>query len=189
MMVQVHFTCPSYCTHLMWLMEEAYKLCSVSKLFSLRLCTQAPIWLMWTDLYGFCCSFYVRIKSICVILQVKAEEVDLQNTAPLSDNLIDFTDPTPVVNLRPLHVQQFSPPFVISSFSEILWAAVQQEKLQTFSRAGGTYCPLQRVNHWPSTLSNLMSGLQQYVTYSPSFRHIRPMSAARTTFAPNAARL
>ncbi|XP_040912862.1 band 4.1-like protein 5 isoform X3 [Toxotes jaculatrix] len=29
--------------------------------------------------------------------KVKAEEVDLQNTAPLSDNLIDFTDPTPVL--------------------------------------------------------------------------------------------
>uniref|UniRef100_A0A667Z778 Erythrocyte membrane protein band 4.1 like 5 n=1 Tax=Myripristis murdjan TaxID=586833 RepID=A0A667Z778_9TELE len=28
---------------------------------------------------------------------VKAEEVDLHTTAPLSDNLIDFTDPTPVV--------------------------------------------------------------------------------------------
>ncbi|XP_044221808.1 band 4.1-like protein 5 isoform X2 [Thunnus albacares] len=30
-------------------------------------------------------------------LKVKAEEVDLPNTAPLSDNLIDFTDPTPVL--------------------------------------------------------------------------------------------
>ncbi|XP_047457187.1 band 4.1-like protein 5 isoform X1 [Mugil cephalus] len=29
--------------------------------------------------------------------KVKAEEVDLQATAPLSDNLIDFTDPTPVL--------------------------------------------------------------------------------------------
>ncbi|XP_051260662.1 band 4.1-like protein 5 isoform X2 [Dicentrarchus labrax] len=29
--------------------------------------------------------------------KVKAEEVDLQNTAQLSDNLIDFTDPTPVL--------------------------------------------------------------------------------------------
>ncbi|XP_037645245.1 band 4.1-like protein 5 isoform X3 [Sebastes umbrosus] len=28
--------------------------------------------------------------------KVKAEEVDLQHTAPLSDNLIDFTDPTPM---------------------------------------------------------------------------------------------
>ncbi|XP_063353480.1 band 4.1-like protein 5 isoform X4 [Pelmatolapia mariae] len=29
--------------------------------------------------------------------KVKAEEVDLQSAAPLSDNLIDFTDPTPVL--------------------------------------------------------------------------------------------
>ncbi|XP_073329350.1 band 4.1-like protein 5 [Pagrus major] len=29
--------------------------------------------------------------------KVKAEEVDLKSTAPLSDNLIDFTDPTPVL--------------------------------------------------------------------------------------------
>ncbi|XP_078142324.1 band 4.1-like protein 5 [Centroberyx gerrardi] len=29
--------------------------------------------------------------------KVKAEEVDLQTAAPLSDNLIDFTDPTPVL--------------------------------------------------------------------------------------------
>ncbi|XP_023278878.1 band 4.1-like protein 5 isoform X3 [Seriola lalandi dorsalis] len=29
--------------------------------------------------------------------KVKAEEVDLQNSAPLSDNLIDFTDPTPAL--------------------------------------------------------------------------------------------
>ncbi|KAG7241751.1 hypothetical protein INR49_025216 [Caranx melampygus] len=29
--------------------------------------------------------------------KVKAEDVDLQTTAPLSDNLIDFTDPTPVL--------------------------------------------------------------------------------------------
>ncbi|KAL7385084.1 hypothetical protein ABVT39_015199 [Epinephelus coioides] len=29
--------------------------------------------------------------------KVKAEEVDLQNNTPLSDNLIDFTDPTPVL--------------------------------------------------------------------------------------------
>ncbi|KAE8299516.1 Band 4.1-like protein 5 [Larimichthys crocea] len=29
--------------------------------------------------------------------KVKAEEVELQNTTPLSDNLIDFTDPTPVL--------------------------------------------------------------------------------------------
>ncbi|XP_029936156.1 band 4.1-like protein 5 isoform X2 [Myripristis murdjan] len=29
--------------------------------------------------------------------KVKAEEVDLHTTAPLSDNLIDFTDPTPVL--------------------------------------------------------------------------------------------
>ncbi|XP_056245567.1 band 4.1-like protein 5 isoform X3 [Seriola aureovittata] len=38
--------------------------------------------------------------------KVKAEEVDLQNSAPLSDNLIDFTDPTPalpsVQQLKPL---------------------------------------------------------------------------------------
>lgn len=39
----------------------------------------------------------VVVKSICIPLQVKAEEVDLQATVPLSDNLIDFTDPTPVV--------------------------------------------------------------------------------------------
>ncbi|KAK9537367.1 hypothetical protein VZT92_004994 [Zoarces viviparus] len=38
--------------------------------------------------------------------KVKAEEVDLQNAAPLSDNLIDFTDPTPM--LPP--VQQPKPP-------------------------------------------------------------------------------
>uniref|UniRef100_A0A667ZF43 Erythrocyte membrane protein band 4.1 like 5 n=1 Tax=Myripristis murdjan TaxID=586833 RepID=A0A667ZF43_9TELE len=37
---------------------------------------------------------------------VKAEEVDLHTTAPLSDNLIDFTDPTPVVCLNVIH----SPP-------------------------------------------------------------------------------
>lgn len=31
------------------------------------------------------------------VLQAKAEEVDISNPAPMSDNLIDFTDPTPVV--------------------------------------------------------------------------------------------
>lgn len=40
------------------------------------------------------------------MLQVKAEDVDLPNTAPLSDNLIDFTDPTPVVSLNPLYALQ-----------------------------------------------------------------------------------
>ncbi|XP_030284512.1 band 4.1-like protein 5 isoform X3 [Sparus aurata] len=38
--------------------------------------------------------------------KVKAEEVDLKSTAPLSDNLIDFTDPTPVLPpvQQPKHV-------------------------------------------------------------------------------------
>lgn len=36
------------------------------------------------------------------MLQVKAEEVDLQSAAPLSDNLIDFTDPTPLVRITAL---------------------------------------------------------------------------------------
>ncbi|XP_031714233.1 band 4.1-like protein 5 isoform X1 [Anarrhichthys ocellatus] len=45
--------------------------------------------------------------------KVKAEEVDLQNVAPLSDNLIDFTDPTPMVSHSPIclpPVQQPKPP-------------------------------------------------------------------------------
>lgn len=48
---------------------------------------------------------HVVVKSVCVILQVKAEEVELQNTTPLSDNLIDFTDPTPVVSFSPQRVK------------------------------------------------------------------------------------
>lgn len=39
------------------------------------------------------------LNSVCIILQDKAEEVDLQDPAPVSDNLIDFTDPTPVVSV------------------------------------------------------------------------------------------
>lgn len=34
------------------------------------------------------------------VLQAKAEEVDISSPAPMSDNLIDFTDPTPVVRLN-----------------------------------------------------------------------------------------
>lgn len=34
------------------------------------------------------------------VLQAKAEEADVSNPAPMSDNLIDFTDPTPVVRLN-----------------------------------------------------------------------------------------
>lgn len=47
--------------------------------------------------------FYV---AFCVMLQAKAEDVDLPNAAPLSDNLIDFTDPTPTVSLNPPYVLQ-----------------------------------------------------------------------------------
>ncbi|KAM7380784.1 hypothetical protein PAMP_004057 [Pampus punctatissimus] len=56
-----------------------------------------------------------KMPSECVseglALKVKAEEADLPNCAPLSDNLIDFTDPTPVVGLKPFlpPVQQPKP--------------------------------------------------------------------------------
>lgn len=45
---------------------------------------------------------------VFVGLQAKAEEVDLSNPAPMSDNLIDFTDPTPVVRFSQLHVDNSS---------------------------------------------------------------------------------
>lgn len=41
---------------------------------------------------------------VCVSLQAKAEEVDLSNPTAMSDNLIDFTDPTPVVGSQSLKV-------------------------------------------------------------------------------------
>jgi len=43
---------------------------------------------------------FLWLYAVCVLPQVKAEEVDLQNIGSLSDNLIDFTDPTPMVSLR-----------------------------------------------------------------------------------------
>ncbi|XP_078119411.1 band 4.1-like protein 5 isoform X1 [Sander vitreus] len=43
--------------------------------------------------------------------KVKAEEVDLQHTAPLSDNLIDFTDPTPM--LPPVPKPLITPRWII----------------------------------------------------------------------------
>ena len=46
-----------------------------------------------TEMEGVCIK-----KNIFVILQVKAEEGDSQSIAPISDNLIDFTDLTPVVS-------------------------------------------------------------------------------------------
>lgn len=47
----------------------------------------------------------VVLKSICVIVQAKAEDVDLHNPAYVSDNLIDFTDSTPVVSFCQPHLE------------------------------------------------------------------------------------
>lgn len=45
--------------------------------------------------------------------KVKAEEDDLQNIAPLSDNLIDFTDPTPVLPPVQQHKPVITPRWII----------------------------------------------------------------------------
>lgn len=47
----------------------------------------------------------LSLKSICVIVQAKAEDVDLHNPAYMSDNLIDFTDSTPVVSFCRPHLE------------------------------------------------------------------------------------
>ncbi|XP_033965600.1 band 4.1-like protein 5 isoform X2 [Pseudochaenichthys georgianus] len=45
--------------------------------------------------------------------KVKADEVDLPSSAPLSDNLIDFTDPTPVLPAVPLPKPVITPRWII----------------------------------------------------------------------------
>lgn len=54
------------------------------------------------------------LKSIGVIVQAKAEDVDLHSPAFMSDNLIDFTDPTPVVSSCQTHPE--------SSWSQMLFS-------------------------------------------------------------------
>lgn len=55
-------------------------------------------------------------------MQAKAEEVDLSNPTAMSDNLIDFTDPTPVVGSQRVKValQKFLCPkmIVLEEFSD-----------------------------------------------------------------------
>lgn len=43
------------------------------------------------------CKYESFFWFVC-FLKVKTEEVDLQLSVPLIDNLIDFTDPTPAVS-------------------------------------------------------------------------------------------
>ncbi|CAG5865981.1 unnamed protein product [Menidia menidia] len=47
--------------------------------------------------------------------KVKAEEFDLQSTGPLTDNLIDFTDPTPLVPPVQQHKPLITPRWIIPS--------------------------------------------------------------------------
>lgn len=71
-------------------------------------CTNTVYEQVWGWAWGSLCliKFLMQAAPLfslhcaCIIQQVTAEEADLQNTAPLSDNLIDFTDPTPVVSVR-----------------------------------------------------------------------------------------
>lgn len=45
-------------------------------------------------------TFNSFVFVLCITVQVKMEDVDLQSAAPVSVNLIDFTDLTPVVSMQ-----------------------------------------------------------------------------------------
>lgn len=70
---------------------------------------------------------------VCVALQAKAEEVDLSNPTAMSDNLIDFTDPTPVVGSQRFKVtlRNFVCPemIVLEEFSDELPCNLRMEPL------------------------------------------------------------